>query len=208
MRKIFYRRYNHLNLTYIVNRVKVFIYETKNPNNPWLTKDSIKILESLLKENDVGVEFGSGRSTLWILKRVRRLISVESDKIWFESITKSIENQKLSHKIKYHLIQNKKKYPLILDEIKDSSLDFCLIDGIERDLCALKCLSKVKKGGLIIIDNVNWFIPNNLTISPDSRRIKDGCYSDIWENFFNVVKSWRSIWTTNGVNDTCIWFKN
>ena len=69
-------------------------------------------------------------------------------------------------------------------------------------------MSKVKKGGLIIIDNVNWFIPNNLTISPDSRRIKDGCYSDIWENFFNVVKSWRSIWTTNGVNDTCIWFKN
>ena len=142
------------------------------------------------------------------MKRVKRLVSVESDEGWFKFVTKGIENQNLSHKIDYNLIQNKKNYPLILDKIEDNSLDFCLIDGVERDICALKCLPKIKKGGLIIVDNVNWFIRYNMTISPDSRRTENGCSSIVWEDFFNVVKLWRYIWTTNGVNDTCIWFKN
>ena len=46
-------------------------------------------------------------------------------------------------------------YARVLEEFPDASLDFVLVDGIFRNYCAVGSVSKVKPGGLIVVDN--WF---------------------------------------------------
>lgn len=75
-----------------------------------------------------------------------------------------------------------------------------------RDKCALKVIDKLKAGGFIVIDNANWFLPS-MSLSPNSKAIKQGASSQEWESFLESVSNWRKIWTTNGVTDTAIFFK-
>lgn len=84
------RSYKHLSPRYIKNRIMVLWDQCQHPKNPWLTADSVKLLEQLLQPSDVGVEFGSGRSTIWFVNRVKQLTSIENNSVWYESIKKKL----------------------------------------------------------------------------------------------------------------------
>lgn len=58
------RKIAHLTPRYIKNRLLVIYDEYHNPKSPWLTAESVRLLDQLIKPTDVGVEFGSGRSTI------------------------------------------------------------------------------------------------------------------------------------------------
>src|SRR5678815_5277967 len=81
---------NHITPRYIINRTRDWVYRKMNPGLPWLTQDAIKFLGTWLKPDMHGLELGSGRSTLWFAKRVKSLISVESDKGWFNRVQKQL----------------------------------------------------------------------------------------------------------------------
>jgi hypothetical protein len=91
--------------------------------------------------------------------------------------------------------------------VADESINFCLIDGINRDNCALLMIPKIRPGGLMVIDNVNWFLPNDFSKSPDTRSSNMGCSSEVWQRVFDLLANWRLIYTSNGVNDTAIYIK-
>ena len=201
------RSLKHINLEYSLSKLFSFYDNFLNPNNPWLTKDSVKILSSMLKTQDKGVEFGSGRSTIWFAKKIKHLISIEHDPKWHNKVRKLIDSESLSEKVDYYLKESESDYANACDLIENESIDFCLIDGIFRDQCTLKMLPKIKKGGILILDNINWYFPNEKTKSPSSRRIKDGYESKIWLNVWNQIKEWRIIWTSNGITDTAIFIK-
>ena len=80
------RRLDHLTPRYIYNRLSVILDEKLHPNHPWLTKQSVSLLDTLLSPQDIGVEFGSGRSTKWFLNKLNHLTSIESDKDWYNKI--------------------------------------------------------------------------------------------------------------------------
>jgi predicted O-methyltransferase YrrM len=181
------------------------IDEFLHPQWPWLTKEAILLLERLLRPDDIGLEFGSGRSTIWFAERVEKLISIEHDIYWFEKINKKLKEKELVRKVDYRLA-NEDNYLDILNEIENNSIDFVLVDGLQRDIYALKSIPKLKIGGLLIIDNINWFVPNR-SCSPSSKRdnnFESQIWQDIWEKEIN---NWRKIWTSNGVTDTLIAFK-
>jgi predicted O-methyltransferase YrrM len=92
-------------------------------------------------------------------------------------------------------------------QLTDQSLDFVLVDGVYRNHCALRCVPKVKPGGLVVIDNVNWFLPGK-TQASSSRTMNDGPLDSVWQGFPDLTRGWRRIWTTNGVWDTLIMFKS
>jgi predicted O-methyltransferase YrrM len=196
---------------YILNRVALSFYERLNPDYPWLTSDSIKILNSLLKKSDIGLEWGSGRSTAWIASRIKHLTSVESNQKWFE-IVKSKLNEETLDNVSYIFSDDPSSYVEVVDRFSDTSLDFILVDGdvdghstSVRGRCALAAVTKLKLGGCIVIDNANWFLPSQSS-SPNSRT--DDAYSSEWTEFLSRVESWRVIWTTNGVSDTAIFIKS
>ena len=203
---MFARRLNHLSIRYIFNRIKVIVDERVNPEHPWLTRDAVKLLDSLIKPTDVGVEFGSGRSTVWFARRLKSLVSVENDDVWHNKVSNKLKKQGLNSIVDYRYVQNLDLYFKQAKDFANNSVDFCLIDGVVRDECALAMIDKIRKGGILVIDNVNWFLPNQASYSPDS--ITAGKFaSEAWKEFYLRTKSWRSVWTTNGVTETCIFIR-
>jgi predicted O-methyltransferase YrrM len=208
------RSFQHLTPRYIWNRFLEKAYRRKNPDLPWLTPDANQILSTYLKPSDVGVEFGSGQSTIWFAQRIAKLISVEHDREWYESNSRIFQEEKISN-VEYYLRERtegtdgEKKMPPyvgVVEEIADESQDFALIDGIYRDFCGIAVVDKIKPGGVIIIDNVNHYLPND-SYSPNSRTFAQGPFSELWGEYMEKTKGWRSIWTSNGVSDTTFYFK-
>ena len=200
------RSFGHINPRYFVNRVKLAIDQKNFPNNPWLTSMSIDILDQALSKTDVGLEFGSGRSTLWFVDRLAKLYSVESDRKWFEKVKLDTATYAKEGRLDYRYCPEL-NYLDVLDDIEDGSIDFCLIDGIRRDECAVRSLAKIKNGGILVIDNIDRYLPNDTTNAPHALRTTDGPATPLWQDFLDQVEGWRSVWTSNGIFDTCIWFK-
>jgi len=200
------RKFAHWTPGYLRNRLLVIYDERKHPGNPWLTRDGVRFLDQVLKPTDVGLEFGSGRSSIWFARRMTRLISIEDNRPWYVKVSRLIAEQNLADKIDYRFREAKDEYVAEASRIADESVDFCLVDGSHRDECAIRVIAKVKRGGLLVVDNINWYLPGD-TIAPTSRRPSDGCASAAWSDFAAAVRDWRRYWTSNGVTDTCIWFK-
>jgi predicted O-methyltransferase YrrM len=75
------RTFKHWTPRYIFNRINLYYFEKKNPDLPWLTSESISLIDNLIKKSDKMIEFGSGRSTAWLAQRVDELTSVETDQV-------------------------------------------------------------------------------------------------------------------------------
>jgi hypothetical protein len=210
------RRYRHLTPRYFVDRVRLMAYERRHPDAPWLTSEAVAFLERWLRPDFVGFEWGSGRSTVWFAKRVRQLISIEHDPHWYEEVIGRLDDKDSRRKVSYRRLavddgaDRDHPYVSAISEYPDGALHFCLIDGVTelRARCALACLSKLKPGGLAIVDNANWFLPREpRSPAPDSRGPADGYASAEWAEFDRRVAHWPCIWTSNGVTDTAIWTK-
>jgi predicted O-methyltransferase YrrM len=205
------RRIRHLTPRYIVNRCALMLEQRAHPDHPWLTKTAIAALDGYLKPTDMALEFGSGRSTAWFAKRVRHLTSVEHDESWFHKVRAQLEADGLRN-VTYLLrtvseeAGEKAPYVAILDDYPPGTFDFVLIDGHFREYCASAALARIKPGGLLVIDNVNWYLPSG-TVSPASRSVADGPSGPHWSRIAQELQSWRSIWTSNGVTDTAFYFK-
>jgi len=205
------RDLRHWTPRYLVNRSIEKIYRTSNPDLPWLTQQANLILATWLLPEDRGLEFGSGRSTIWFCQRAASLFSIEHNAAWHEIVSKKLQTLNLTN-IDYRLVQKhemgiaKPSYVETAAILKDESLDFVLVDGIYRDDCAHLAIQKLRPGGLLIIDNVNHYLPSR-SISPNSIPLGNAPASPLWEIAYNTLKNWRFIWTSNGVSDTALFFK-
>jgi predicted O-methyltransferase YrrM len=207
------RPYRHRTPRYLVNRTRQMLYERAHPNDPWLVPAAIDILRSLLRPADRGLEFGSGRSTLWFAERVGALTSVEHDERWHASVSAMLKAKEYDN-VDYVLAPGDKPmerggesaYARTALDFPDDSLDFALIDGHYRDYSAKFTLPKIKPGGMLIIDNVNWYLPCR-SKAPNSRTAALGTKTSVWGEVAVQLAGWRTIWTTSGVWDTAIFIK-
>jgi predicted O-methyltransferase YrrM len=200
------RTFKHWTPRYIANRVRLMWYERRHPDLPWLSARAIQLLSRLLRSDDVGLEWGSGRSTAWLARHISHLTSVEHDPEWFERVTAGLRSNGVSN-VDACLRQSPSEYVAIADRFGPESIDFCLVDGIERDLCAQKALSLLKPGGLLVIDNANWFLPGK-SYAPNSRTDEQGAASPVWCEVNRQLDQWRTLRTSNGVWDTAIYIKS
>lgn len=205
------RRFRHWTPRYILNRATEILYQRMHPSDPWLTRDANMILRSLVRSQDVGLEFGSGRSTLWFAARVKHLTSVEHEEKWHTHVQARLKEGGFQN-VTLHLCpssagaEHNAKYVGILDRLERNSLDFVSVDGICRGACALAALPKIRGGGFLLIDNVNWYLPCH-SFSPNSRTLTQGPSDEVWAEVQDALSGWRRIWTTSGVTDTAFFFK-
>ena len=206
------RSFRHWTPRYIYNRVALVWYEKRHPDAPWLTVAAIAALESLLKPTDVGFEWGSGRSTRWFARRVAHLTSIESNRAWLNRVSQMLSaEQRTNVELKWITCDEADReqldaYVSAIDAFDEASLDLVLVDGLARDACALRAVDKIRPGGLLIIDNCNWYLPC-CSYAPGSRTERDGPASESWGLFLESVGDWRRIWTSNGVTDTALYIK-
>lgn len=196
-----HKRFTHWTPRYIYNRISVMIYEKKYPELPWLTKESNHFIKNYINKNHNMLEIGSGRSKVWFSKRVGKLTSLEHNEIWFNHVKKMIT----SNHTKLVLRNNPLRYIQFINDLKNNTLDICLIDGLERGKTLIAAYKKVKKGGLIIFDDANNYICNPNTYSPYSVKSP---LSNVYIEVENLIKNDNLIWTSNGVKDTLLVIKN
>ena len=212
---MFNRSFRHWTTRYIIDRLKLMFYERTHPDAPWLCPDAVKILDSWLRTTDRGVEWGTGRSTVWLAMRIAHLISVEHNPQWAQIVAKKLYDHGVTNsKVDCKLFPDGKEekadsdYVNVVRNIAPGSLDFCLVDGVSRVHCALACVEKLKLGGILIVDNANRYIPRSpKSRSPESRGPEDGFSSEEWKELMRIIKKWRCIWITSGITDTALWIK-
>lgn len=207
------RSFRHWTIGYLFNRMVEKIYRRVHPEVPWLAPAAVDFLQGYLKPTDEMLEFGSGRSTLWFSKRVHHITSVEHDPNWHAVIGAKMKASSITN-ITYHLCPRQDdlipakdaNYVKVCQSIPPASLDALLVDGIYRAQCVLQSLSLLKSSGILVIDNVNRYLPS-ASIAPNSRSMQAGPIDAEWQQVFERISSWRFFWSSNGVSDTAIYFK-
>jgi predicted O-methyltransferase YrrM len=207
------RSFKHWTPAYLVNRLRERLYRRLHPDLPWLSPEAVRILSANLQSSDVGLEFGSGRSTLWFAQRVGFLTSVEHNPEWHRRVSIQARRLGLTNLTCLLMPREDPAFPLpgggythAADRFAAKSLDFILVDGIYRDACANAALGKLRSGGLFILDDAHRYLPSE-SKSPYARSLEDGPATPAWVRFLAAVGSWRSQWTSNGVSDTVIFYK-
>jgi predicted O-methyltransferase YrrM len=115
---------------------------------PWYTYSLIDFIQTRLNKDMEVFEYGSGYSTIWWAKFVKKVISCEHDKEWIEKLKPFSNNVEILFKD-------------IEDEYENFILDFkeyfdvIIIDGVKRDICSKNCLLALKSSGVIIHDDTD-----------------------------------------------------
>lgn len=207
------RSIKHWTPRYVCSRICEMTDHRLNPAHPWLTRDSVKLLPGLLRASDIALEFGSGRSTRWFARRVKKITSVDHDEKWYREGLQRMQAEGIGNiELLFRPVDvpevegPNSAYVRVLEQFEDGSLDFCLVDGVYRGSCALNVLPKLRDGALLVIDNVHWYIPCS-SHSPGALPVGGPYWDHYWQEFAKLTANWRKIWTTSNVNDTLLLFK-
>jgi predicted O-methyltransferase YrrM len=118
---------------------------------PWITTGAQVFFDKYFADNPSAkvLEFGAGGSTIWFANKHIDCITVEHDEKWFHDVITHIKDMNLSVSI----ILKSRPYSDICNTFSDSYFDFILIDGRDRVECAYASESKLKSGGVLVLDN-------------------------------------------------------
>lgn len=180
------------------------------PNRPWTTPASILFFDKVLTKNMIGLEYGSGRSTMYFAKKLKKLVSIEHYEGWYNKVKIQLADNHITN-VDYHLILKEdtpdktddsdvqlnqlagleprmdyKNYYAKVNMYEDGYFDFVLIDGRARTNCGLNSIPKLKSGGIFVLDN--------------SERPR-------YNPLHAELNSWPKVETTTGLTNTTIWIK-
>jgi len=183
---------------YVFRRILYKLYEITHPDEPWISPKAVTFCARHLNKEQIGLEWGSGRSTAWFGARLKSLLSIEFDEAWHSRVVTVLQNQGLKNvECRYIFLEhsideptkseyeNPPAYVRIAEEFEDKSLDFVVVDGHYRQACILAVLKKIKSGGLLLVDNTNWLpiekwgVPDNWPVVHQSSNVMT--QTTIWQ---------------------------
>lgn len=124
---------------------------------PWFSYPSIQYLSGLDFSDKIVFEYGIGNSTLFWVNKCKKLIAVENNKKWYENVVEKIRKSQKEN-VSIYLVQERSKYIKTIND-HNYKYDAIFIDGFYRNECAKEAVKKLKRNGMIILDNSDWF-PN------------------------------------------------
>jgi len=140
---------------------------------PWITYGAMDWLANHLTKEMTIFEWGSGGSTAYFSRRVKRVITIEHDPIWYQDVANALEKKgyknaslKLVEPVAANNInpwytstdanyigKSFEPYITAIDGYADSFFDVVMVDGRARPGCMRQALVKVKHNGYLILDN-------------------------------------------------------
>lgn len=147
---------------------------------PWVSIKAKEWLDSYLKREMIVFEYGSGGSTIFFAKKVKKIISAEYQLLWFLGVLLALWRCGITN-FYVHLclpergLQIDKKYmssdPNIknfsyrkfvtsIDHYPDGYFDLVFVDGRARNQCIEHALPKIKNNGYILLDDSERAIYN------------------------------------------------
>ena len=220
------RSFAHWTPAYLTRRIRSKLRERFHPEEPSFTPQAVALLEGLLRPGDIGVEWGSGNSTRWFARRTRHLTSFESAEPYYNEVKASLHAAGLSN-VDQRLVAldadddeqaiHRTPWMTAARAFPDASLDYALVDTYPRGCLCATAVAKLRPGGLLIVDNANWWMPPPpdvyppamgsvpvLAGTPGSAIAKHEC----WPAFSGMTADWRRHWSSDGVQMTLVLFKN
>ena len=170
---------NPLQARYLVEWRRAYRSSPLEDEQPWITFSARRWLDEIVTNKMIVFEYGSGGSTLYFAKRVKRLVSVEHDPDWHSTVSRRLMCCKAEH-VDYFLripervaicqsadsfaarYQSRRfpdtrasfvEYVRTIEAFPDRFFDVIFIDGRARNACAVHALPKVKVGGFLVLDN-------------------------------------------------------
>ena len=113
---------------------------------PLLTYPCFEYINSIDWSGAKVFEYGSGFSTLWWRSVGADVYGVEDNDEWHRNVRN--KNTVLE--------KNLNEYPYVIERFH-YKFDVIVLDGKKRHDCAKLSLSKLNKGGMIILDNSDWY---------------------------------------------------
>lgn len=147
---------------------------------PWMTIDAIRFLKNNLTKDMKVFEYGSGGSSIFFSRLSAEVISTEHEKEWFDSVNEKLKSMNLNNwrgifnppqtassgstdnpedprnystSDKATINFSFENYVKSIDQFPDGYFDLVVVDGRSRPACILHGIKKLKKGGLILVDN-------------------------------------------------------
>jgi hypothetical protein len=143
---------------------------------PWITFPAMRWLDAYLQPSMAVFEWGAGGSTLFLARRVARVVSVEYDAGWCAAVADRLGPLALRNVELRHLPPERgdegalyrssapefagmhfRRYVESVGEHPDRAFDVVLVDGRARLGCVLSALPKLKDDGVLILDNSERF---------------------------------------------------
>jgi predicted O-methyltransferase YrrM len=128
----------------------------RHPERPWIVPAAIGWLRRRIRSDWAVLELGSGRSTLWLARRARTVLSFEDNAEWMararERLTEEgIEGAEVREIPIEHFVTEVASLP-------DDSFDLVVVDFLEspqaeRLEAARVARSKVRAGGYLLLDD-------------------------------------------------------
>jgi len=128
------------------------------------SKKANRFFQSEIKKSKFFFEYGSGVSTIYVDKKLKKYISIESDKYFYNSLSQKLNNnQSLKYfnlgivgEFSYPLYCSKQQVKNYVGSInkyfkKNNFPDLILVDGRFRIACCLNLFDKLKKYKKIVI---------------------------------------------------------
>jgi hypothetical protein len=174
----------------LLARIRYWCWEKRNPDKPWLTPGAVDYLGAHLTSDMNALEFGSGRSTVWFAAKVGHLLSVEHNAQWFARIDGELTHRNCVN-VDYRFVpldhpeseperphyNPLPKYVAVATIQPDESLDLVVVDGHYRSSCIAAVLTKLKPGGLLLVDDANMWPQNAPPVPrewPEASRTSNG----------------------------------
>lgn len=133
---------------------------------------AIDFLDKWIKPCHTVFEWGSGGSTLFFRERAKRVVSIEHDEEFYGKTLDSMPDINGLHTRKIippdMLVPNDnnnkflssvvpgmsfENYASEINNYEDGSIDLICVDGRARTECFVLALTKLRKGGLLVLDN-------------------------------------------------------
>lgn len=198
----------HWTPRYLVSRIRQEWWSRSHPDDPWLTRTAVAFLNEYLRPGDTVVEFGSGRSTMWFSRHVGamgKVISVEASQEWQQEVVRRLHAAGMGQADVQYAPDTPEQYVRSAAQRLIGKADAILIDGSVRDACAVWAVTAVKPGGIIVLDNAQHYLPHE-SRCPRAIPEHGNPKTPLWAEFASATANWRRYWTTDGVNDTAVFF--
>lgn len=118
---------------------------------PWYTYPAIEYCNQINAEGCNIFEFGSGNSSLYWARKGAKVWCVEHDAEWHATMAR-----KSAHLQALMLQEEKDGYAAAIGATGET-FDIVIVDGMWRNESADAALPYLREGGLIILDNSDWY---------------------------------------------------
>lgn len=189
---------------WVASKLAATAHSLRNPDDPWLVRDAVAALDEWLEPHHKVLEWGSGVSTPWLAERAGSVTSIEHDPEWHRKALvalgqKSLKNAEVRLAVEADYVRQADSFP-------DGAFDLILNDGLLRGRALSASLSKLKPGGLLVCNHVNYFLPSD-SATPHSRSRADGPEESVDPDAFVELQRWKVKWMSDGVIDTAFFWK-